>query len=169
MSCNYSKCLVVDTSYMPRSIITTERAFVISMKGNADVISNHPISFGLVNPKLKIFKPSIIKVRSYVNVPYHKVALTRENIYKRDNYECVYCGANERKNLTLDHVIPQSKGGPNTWENLVTACKSCNGQKADLTLEEYGKIIPEPKRPHSLMLLKKAKYIPEEWEDYLFI
>lgn len=169
MKNKYSKCLVIDTSYMPRSIINTERAFVISMKGNADVTWTHPVKFGLVNPELEIFKPSVIKVRSYVNVPYRKVALSRDNIFKRDNYECVYCGeSGERSKLTLDHVVPQSKGGPNTWNNLVTSCKKCNNEKADLTLEEYGKKIPVPKRPHSIMLLKKTKYIPEEWRDFLF-
>ena len=79
-----------------------------------------------------------------------------------------YSGEDSKYLLTLDHVIPQSKGGPNTWNNLVTACKSCNGEKADLSLEEYGKEIPQPKRPHYLMLMKKLDYIPEEWKPYMF-
>ena len=81
----------------------------------------------------------------------------------------MYCGCSDKRTLTLDHVIPQSKGGPNTWANLVTACKSCNGEKADLSLQEYGKDIPSPKRPHYLMLMKKVNFeIPEEWKDFLF-
>lgn len=164
----YKKALVLDSSYMARSVITTERAFVITYKGNAVSIHNHPENFKLVDPNRVIKKPSIIRVFKYVNQPYRSVALSRENIYKRDNYECVYCGTNNKKLLTLDHVIPQSKGGPNTWNNLVTACKSCNGEKADLTLEEYGKKIPIPKRPHYLMLMKKLDYIPEEWKPYIF-
>jgi 5-methylcytosine-specific restriction endonuclease McrA len=79
----------------------------------------------------------------------------------------VYCGCENRKTLTLDHVIPQSKGGPNKWGNLVTACKKCNNEKADLTLKEYGKPIPKPQRPHYLMLLKKTTFIPDEWKPYL--
>lgn len=165
----FRKCLVIDTSYMPRSIISTERAFVIFYKGNAAIIHNHPKKFGLVNKELDIKKPSIIKVNTYVDVKYQKVPLNRENIYKRDNYECVYCGNSDKKVLTLDHVIPQSKGGPNTWENLVTACKQCNGEKADMTVEEYTKNIPKPQRPHYMMLMKKSNFeIPEEWKDYLF-
>jgi 5-methylcytosine-specific restriction endonuclease McrA len=95
--------------------------------------------------------------------------LTRENIFKRDNYTCVYCGYNDNtRKLTIDHVIPQSKGGPNTWDNLVTACGKCNGEKADLTLEEFGKEIPVPVRPHYLMLMKSVSYIPDNWRPYLF-
>jgi 5-methylcytosine-specific restriction endonuclease McrA len=67
----------------------------------------------------------------------------------------------------LDHVIPQSKGGKDAWDNLVTACRPCNHAKADLTLEEYGKEIPEPKRPHYLMLMRSMTYIPKEWETFL--
>lgn len=164
----YRKALVLDSSYMARSIISTERAFVISYKGNAEVIHEHPQSFKLVNPELDIKKPSVIRVHKYVNVHYGKVPLNRENIYKRDNYECVYCQEDDRKLLTLDHVVPQAKGGKDTWDNLVTACKRCNGEKADLTLKEYGKEIPKPQRPHYLMLMKKLDYIPQDWREYLF-
>lgn len=164
----YQRTLVIDSSFMARSIISTERAFVISYKGNAEIIAEHPETFGLVNPNLEIFKPSIIRVFKYVKQNIQKVPLTRENIYRRDNYECVYCGSSNIKSLTLDHVIPQSKGGENAWDNLVTACRSCNGAKADLTLEEYGKEIPTPYRPHYLMLMKQLDYIPKEWETFLF-
>lgn len=164
----YQKSLVVDSTFMARSIISTERAFVISYKGNAEIIAEHPEMFGLVNPELTINKPSIIRVFKYVKQNIHKVPLTRENVYRRDNFECVYCGCSNNKTLTLDHVIPQSKGGKDTWDNLVTACKKCNGEKSNLTLKEYGKKIPEPKRPHYLMLMKQLTYIPQEWKPFLF-
>ena len=164
----YGKTLVLDSSYMARSIINTDRAFVITYKGNADIVAEHPESFKLVNPELDIKKPSIIRVYKYVNQVIQKVPLSRENIYRRDNYECVYCGDNNKKTLTLDHVIPQSKGGKDTWDNLVTACIKCNSEKSNLTLEEYGKEIPQPRRPHYLMLMKQVHHIPKEWEPYLF-
>ena len=164
----YQKALVVDASFIARSVISTERAFVISYKGNAEVIAEHPETFNLVNPELIIYKPSIIRVFTYVKQNIQKVPLTRENVYRRDNYECVYCGCSNQRTLTLDHVIPQSKGGKDSWDNLVTACKSCNSEKADLTLEEYGKEIPEPKRPHYLMLMKSMTHVPKEWETFLF-
>ena len=164
----YSKCLVVDSSFIPRSIISSDRAFVISYKGNADIVAEHPESFKLINPELDIKKPSIIRVYKYVNQQIQKVPLNRENVFKRDGYCCVYCGDDNRKTLTLDHVIPQSKGGKDAWDNLVTACRRCNSEKSDLTLEEYGKEIPQPRRPHYLMLMRQVTHIPKEWEYYLF-
>jgi len=160
----FRKTLVVDSSFIARSVISAERAFVIHYKGNAEIIADHPESFGLVNKDLDIKRPSIIRVYKYVNT-YKNVSLTRENVFKRDNHECVYCGS--CKNLTIDHVIPQSKGGKDSWDNLVTACRSCNAEKADLTLEEYGKEIPQPKKPHYLMLIKQMDDIPNEWEKFL--
>jgi len=167
MSKKYSKTLVLDSCYMARSIVAVERGFVISYKGNADIVAEYPETFGLVNPELEINKPSIIRAHSFVNSKFHKVPLTRENVFRRDGYECVYCGSIKRKDLTIDHVIPVSKGGKNSWDNLVTACLRCNHSKSDLTLKEFGKKIPIPQRPHYLMLLKKVNYIPEEWKQYL--
>lgn len=161
----FRKTLVVDSSFIARSVISAERAFVIHYKGNAEIIADYPESFGLVNKDLDIKRPSIIRVYKYVNT-YKNVSLTRENVFKRDNHECVYCGS--CKNLTIDHVIPQSKGGKDSWDNLVTACRSCNAEKADLTLEEYGKEIPQPKKPHYLMLMRQMDDIPEEWKKFLF-
>jgi len=165
----YRKTLVVDSAYIARSVIATERAFVITYKGNAEVVAEYPETFGVVNPNLEINKPSIIRVPSFIKMQFQKVPLTRQNIFKRDAYTCAYCGDTNRKSLTLDHVLPQSKGGPNTWDNLVTACKKCNGEKGDLLLEEYGKPIPKPQRPHYLMLLKKVQNIPEEWKPFLLM
>ena len=175
---NYEKCLVLDSTYMPRSVIWTGRAFVIHLKGNAEIIAEHPESFGLVNPELDIKKPSIIKVHKYVNQPFHRVPLNRENIYKRDGYECVYCGKNRRRDLTLDHVLPKAKGGKDSWDNLVTACKSCNHEKSDMDLDEFVEMrmelgidvgYPDPRRPHYLMLMKSVGKIPDEWKKFLFL
>ncbi len=169
MKHTHDKCLVIDSAYMARTIISSARAFTIFYKGNAEIIQNHEEEFGTVNPDLHIKKPSIIKVNSYIKGQDHKVPLNRQNIYKRDNYTCVYCGSKDVKSLTLDHVIPQSQGGPNTWDNLVTACKRCNGLKADLSLEEAGLDDPNPQRPHHLMLMKYVNYeIPEDWKPFLF-
>lgn len=164
---NDSKTLVVDSAYMPRSIINVERAFVIHYKGNAEIVENYPTHFNTVSKSVIYPKPSIIRVFRYVNVGYEKVPLTRKNIFRRDNHTCVYCGANNPKNLTLDHVVPQSKGGKDTWNNLVTCCYSCNQEKADLTLEEWGKDEIKPMRPHYLMLIKQIHDIPESWKPYL--
>lgn len=163
------KCLVLDQSYMARSIISSSRAFVIAYKGNAEVMHEHPETFGLVNPELKIHKPSIIRVPSYIQQRFFPVPLTRENVFKRDDYACVYCGENDRRVLTIDHVVPRSKGGEDSFENWVTACMTCNFEKDDLSIEEWGKEHPNPKRPHFLMLMKTVKVIHEEWKPYLFL
>ena len=80
----FNRTLVLDVAYLARSIITTERAFVISFKGNAEVIHEHDETFGLVNPELEIKKPSVIRVKKYVNDKLHRVPLTRENVYRRE-------------------------------------------------------------------------------------
>jgi len=166
----YRQTLLLDSSYLPKNVIDSGRAFVIFMKGNCEIVKHYPKKFGLVRKDVDIYKPAVIRIKEYINIDYHSVPLNRDNIFKRDNHECVYCGRRDldKKSLTIDHVIPQSHGGPNTWENLVTACKKCNGEKSNLTLLEYGKAIPSPKRPHYLMLMKKVDYIPNEWKDYLF-
>lgn len=163
-------CLILDNSYMPRSITTTERAFVVVFKGNAEILEEYDEVFKTVRETPVFKKPAIVRINTYVNMEYKELPLRREYIYKRDNYECVYCGSTNRKNLTLDHVFPKAKGGKDSWNNLVTCCKSCNSEKADLTLEEWGKPDPKPKRPHYLMMLKKAEgVIPDVWKKYLFL
>ena len=164
---DFKKCLVLDASYMPRSIITSERAFTIFYKGNAEIVENHPSKFKVVNPNLEIYKPSIIRVKKNMKVDFHKTKLSRENVFKRDGYTCVYCGSEDKRKLTIDHVIPQSRGGKDTWENLVTACFKCNQEKNDLTIKEWGRKEPNPKRPHHLLLLKAVENVPKEWYTYL--
>lgn len=168
MNKNDTKCLVIDHDYFPRSVITTERAFVITYKGNAEVINNHDTYFGTVNKSVAYPKPSVIRVFQRIRLEYTKVPLTRKNIYKRDSYSCVYCGSGDRSSLTLDHVIPRAKGGVDSWDNLVTCCSTCNSEKADLDVHEWGKDHPNPKRPHYLMLMKAIDHVPEEWKPFLF-
>jgi hypothetical protein len=165
----YGKTLVLDSSYIPRSVISSSRAFVISLNGNCEIIHSHPESFQLVNKELIIKKPSIIRIPKYINIQFHNVPLSKANIYRRDGYKCVYCGHNKKQDLTIDHVIPKCKGGKNTWENMVSACKRCNNNKDSQSLEEFGVKIEKPKKPHYLMLLKNLSFIHEEWEDYLLI
>lgn len=164
----YRKALVLETSDEPRSILTTERAFAIVYKGNAVVVKEHPIPFGIVRKDITIMKPSIIRrTNGYKNVPHRSVSLSRKNIFARDEHTCVYCGSKNRQTLTIDHVVPKAHGGRDTWENLVTACFDCNQEKADLTVEEWGMPDPKPRRPHYLLLMKKSGYIPPEWKKYL--
>ena len=161
-------CLVLDNSYMPRSIISSQRAFVIKYKGNAEIIENYPTYFSTPNTDMVYPKPCVIRILKYINLEYKNVPLTKNNVFKRDDNTCVYCGEKDIKKLTIDHVYPKSKGGKDSWDNVVTACNKCNNVKADLTIEEWGREHPNPKRPHYLMLLRNLKKIPENWKKYLF-
>jgi 5-methylcytosine-specific restriction endonuclease McrA len=97
--------------------------------------------------------PSVIRLNRYVHAPYRGVNLTRQNVFKRDNFECQYCGT--KKELTLDHVVPSSRGGIHSWTNLVTACKRCNAKKGDYTLEESGMDLHrKPYKPSYALFLR---------------
>jgi 5-methylcytosine-specific restriction endonuclease McrA len=111
--------------------------------------------------------PAVIKLRNYVNIPYKGVVLTRQNVFKRDGFECQYCGT--KKDLTLDHVIPKAKGGKSTWINLITACKKCNTQKGDYSPEEIGfSLRNSPYKPNYILFLRDfSGYAHDEWIPYL--
>lgn len=101
------------------------------------------------SPSVSLIVPRVIRLLTYNEVPKKQVRLSRKNIYERDNYTCQYCGEKPRtKDLNIDHVIPRSKGGRNTWENLVCSCVKCNSKKADHTLQESGmKLLKKPVEP----------------------
>jgi 5-methylcytosine-specific restriction endonuclease McrA len=168
---NPHKTLVLNSAYMATHIIDSTRAFVVVYKGNADILDTHPGAyFKTPNTSTKYEKPSVIRVNKWINLNYTKSPLTRENVFKRDSYQCVYCGESRRPLLTLDHVYPRSKGGADSWENLVTACKRCNGEKGNLLIDEWGKSDPKPVRPHHILLVQKNQIvIPDEWKPYLFL
>jgi len=111
--------------------------------------------------------PSIIKLNSYVNIPYKGVVLSRQNIFKRDGNKCVYC--NQTYDLTLDHVLPKSRKGQTSWDNLVTACRTCNSKKGDRTPEEAQMKLPyAPYKPSFIMFLRDLSgKVDDEWYTYL--
>jgi len=113
--------------------------------------------------------PSVIRLKSYVKMPFKKIILSRKNILKRDNHKCAYCGRSDLP-LTIDHIIPKSKGGDDTWENLVSACMPCNNKKGDLYLEEANmKLRIRPYTPNHIMFIKSnANRLDETWKPYLF-
>jgi 5-methylcytosine-specific restriction endonuclease McrA len=99
--------------------------------------------------------PSVIKLNRYINVAHKNVVLTRHNVFKRDQFICQYCG--DSGNLTLDHLIPKSKGGKTNWTNLVTACKPCNAKKGDYLIHEVDMLLNKnPVRPSFVMFLKNS-------------
>lgn len=161
-----SKVLVLNQDYTPLTVCTVNRAFLLVFLEKAELLERD--SMTEIHSVSKSYpKPAVIKIRKYVHVPYRGVVLTRYNLFKRDNYECQYCGA--KVDLTLDHLVPRSKGGQTSWKNLVTACKRCNAKKGDLTLEQAGLVLRKiPVKPSYIMFLKaNFAHLRKEWAPYL--
>lgn len=162
-----NKVLVLSASYEPLSITSFRKAFLLVFMEKAEIVD---FSGGVIrSASAEYALPSIIRlrVRPKYNL-YNKVELNRKNIFKRDNNQCQYCGSTD--NLTVDHVIPKSKGGTSSWDNLVTACSFCNNKKDNKFLNEVGMTLPaQPKRPSYVHFLIKKKNIKESWKPYLFL
>ena len=161
-----SLVLVLNQDFTPVTVCSVQRAFTLVFLNKADLVSE--INEKCLRSINKTFPfPSIIKVKYYVNIPYKGVVMSRHNIFKRDGGKCQYCGTS--KDLTLDHLIPRSKGGKSTWTNLVTACKKCNSRKSDYTLEKVGMTLKKlPVKPSYITFLRmhKANH-REDWSPYL--
>jgi 5-methylcytosine-specific restriction endonuclease McrA len=114
--------------------------------------------------------PSIIRLTRYKRVPYRGIMLSRKNIIRRDGNRCQYCGSTNSP-LTVDHVLPKSRGGSDTWENLVTACVRCNNTKSDRSLVDAGmKLRSVPRRPsHVSFIVYSIGAVNEQWKPYLFM
>ena len=122
-------------------------------------------------PNTKLVVPRVIRLTKYDKMPKYQLRLTRKNIYERDEYRCQYCGNKyATEDLNLDHVVPRSKGGKNTWTNLVCSCISCNRKKKAHTLKEAGmKLRKKPVKPHenfAFRVSSKAKKY-KDWSHFL--
>lgn len=124
--------LVLNASFEAIRIVAARRALTLLTKGSAltEIPTETEIYPG-------IFLPSVIRLRTYKRIPIRMQMVTRKNLYVRDGYQCGYCGHKfHGDELTLDHIIPRSKGGGNSWENLISCCGPCNRKKADRTPNE---------------------------------
>lgn len=135
--------------------------------GKAEIIKSTPDLY-IRSSSVKFSHPAIIRLINYRNSP-KTVDLTRRNIMRRDGMRCQYCGKSNVP-LTIDHILPKSRGGKDEWENLVTACVSCNNFKGNRTPEEAGmKLISKPKKPNPITFIRQ--YYPQYeqiWSEYLF-
>ncbi len=158
--------LVLNQDYTPLTICSVERAFVLLYLNKADLLSEAREKQLRTIDRAFPF-PSVIRIHRYINIPFRGVVLTRHNVFKRDKNQCQYCGT--RQDLTLDHLVPKSRGGKSTWTNLVTACKRCNAKKGNNTPEEVSmKLKRPPFRPSYIMFLRSVSGgMRSEWLPYL--
>jgi 5-methylcytosine-specific restriction endonuclease McrA len=161
-----SKVLVLNASYEPLNITGWRRAVILMLKGKAEQVEHNGKYLYRDFPL-----PTVIRLRHYVNVPYREIPLTRRNILNRDNHACQYCGY-KGDELTLDHVIPRSRGGVDSWENLITACMRCNVKKGSRTPKEANlHLNTQPRRPYSSLHYEAVSQIDNgshaEWRKYI--
>ena len=155
-----SNVLVLNYDYTPLNLTSTRRGFILVDKGKAEIIKSddNPINANFT----AYVRPLIIRLLSYIKFSRKTSKVNRNRIYKRDNHECVYCGS--VKQLTLDHVIPKSRGGKNEWTNLVTCCFKCNLRKGNRTPEEAKMVMKH--KPYAPTIINENIGIQNIWNDY---
>ncbi len=152
-------------------IIPWPKAVKLLMSGKATKPTNYT-KFYEIRTTSGVFElPAAIVLVRFYHLPTAIINPTRDNVFRRDNNTCQYCGLHmkNKKMLTIDHVHPRSKGGDSSWTNLTTACKECNSKKSNKTLKECGMVLKEkPKKPlyyafHLKGLDENGKKIWEKW------
>ncbi len=160
--------LLLNADYSPLGLCGVERAIVLVLMQKADLIHAREDAF-VRSQRVAIPLPSVVRLRQYARVPYRKIMLTRKNVLRRDEHRCQYCG--NREALTIDHVFPRSRGGKDTWENLVAACSRCNSRKGNRTPAEAEMPLRRPPfRPSHVMFIRDfVGHVEPAWKPYLFI
>jgi 5-methylcytosine-specific restriction endonuclease McrA len=159
--------LVLNASYEPLNVCSVRRAHVLVFKGKAEVIEE--LGVPLHSASSTFPWPHVIRLITYVRVPRAvQRKISRRALFARDGWRCVYCGSGGGR-LTLDHVVPRSRGGESVWENVVTACAPCNHRKGNRTLEEARmELMQPPKAPAPVLFIHlAAARIPTGWQPYL--
>ena len=158
--------LVLNASYEPLNVCTVRRAHVLVFKGKAEIVEEH--DFPLRSATSTFSRPHVIRLLQYIRVPRSvQRKISRRALFARDGWRCVYCGSTGR--LTLDHVVPRSRGGDSVWENVVTSCAPCNMRKGNRLLHEVSMTLHTPPRAPSpqLFIRLAAPKIPNTWTPYL--
>lgn len=160
---------MLNQNYEAMSICNVQRAVVLLFLGKAELISSKD-SKKVHSVRTALPFPTIVRLRVYIKVPYKKIVLSRKNILRRDNHKCIYCQRADLQ-LTIDHIIPKSKGGDDTWENLVTACVKCNNKKGDRSPEEAKMtLLKKPSKPSHITFMKHfIGRVDEDWKPYLYM
>jgi len=163
--------LVLNATFEPLNIVTVRRAIILLLKEKAEVVEAAQAQ--IRSQRLSFDIPLVIRLVYFVRVPRRLfLPLTRRTVLSRDGYTCQYCGAQPVKSqLTVDHLVPRSRGGETDWKNVVTACVPCNQRKGQRKPEEAGmRLLASPQRPRyvAVVLLGKAQ-AHEAWQKYIFL
>ena len=164
--------LVLNASYEAINVCNLRRAMKMVFKGTAQTEEVSDVEINTPSTAVKV--PHVIRLVRYVHVPRSVVKFSRRNVLVRDQYTCQYCRKEfPTVQLTLDHVVPISRGGETTWENVVTACKKCNNKKGSKMLYETQlKLARQPKTPSILTYLQLNRHFRgchPSWRKYLYI
>jgi 5-methylcytosine-specific restriction endonuclease McrA len=162
-----TQVLVLNASYAPLNVTSVRRAHVLVFKGKAEVLEK--LDQPLRSASDTYPWPHVIRLVHYVRVPRAvQRKISRRALFARDGWRCVYCGTSSGR-LTLDHVVPRSRGGDSVWENVVTSCAPCNLRKGNRLPHEVHMHLPHPPRPPAPVLFIRlaAPKIPHRWEQYL--
>jgi 5-methylcytosine-specific restriction endonuclease McrA len=160
------RVLVLNLDHYPIAVVPAQKAMVLLLMEKAQLLSSYEL-LEIRTVSRSYAYPSVIRLAHYKHIPYKGVLLNRANLFRRDRGQCQYCGS--VKQLTIDHVIPRSKGGKTSWTNLVTACNRCNVLKGDKTPEQVGmQLRIAPFTPSlSYFLASYAERQAPEWMPFL--
>ena len=157
--------LVLNATYEPLSVVPARRAACLVLADKADLVADDGTE--LRSARLIVMSPSVIRLRYQVRVPYHRrTSLSRRAVFARDDHRCQYCGGFAD---SIDHVVPRSRGGQHTCENVAAACRPCNLRKRDRTPAEAGMNLSKPPRAPrgEAWIAVSVARVPEEWKPYL--
>ena len=162
---HWMRTLVLNAGYEPLGVVSFKRALTLVLNNKATVLEQAEQQFHSASQEFEL--PSVILLSRYVRIPRSRmIPLTRRGVLRRDNHRCAYCN---RSANTIDHVQPKSRGGQDTWENLVACCLKCNNLKSDKTLSEIGwqlRFIPRMPSGAS-WTVRGAEHLEPQWDDYL--
>ncbi len=185
------RVLLLNASYEPLSVVSVQRAIGLMLRDCVEPVPDAGVAVTVRSASAAWTVPTVIRLRRYVHVPRRNATWTRQNVLERDRYTCIYCGTRPgqparqmrvidgrpvevvlkartiRDDFTVDHLVPRSRGGRNTWTNTACACTWCNHRKADRKPEEAGmRLLWEPKIPRVDYLVISGE-MPEAWRVYL--
>ncbi len=165
------RTLLLSQGYEPIKVISWQRAITLLSLGKVEVVEEYDAEIRGVSVIIKV--PAVVRLLRAFRRHAKPVKFSRANIYARDNHRCQYCGVKcDVRELTYDHVVPRSKGGRTSWDNIVTCCYACNRSKANRTPAEAGlRLRSQPQRPQwiaAVTIRLSTRSMPEAWRDYLY-